>query len=301
MAGEHHEPDGIAEQIEDLLRSGLLLSTRLAERRVRAREQALRDAARDSLDRAQAERDRQRLERQHALAQLEGVFSGSWWEHASAEDIRRAWTIARSYQHEDAHAARGVWQIADHLKARYGLDPFHIDPEAFGTRAELEPRTPITDEELARYDRQLARLRAQLDGDERVPQDGLAEEHLRSRRAEIDEIRDLIAAERRATISETPEQRRSRELRELGDVALAIGGADDLAAPGYDTRERRALLAEHLAALEVDAEAVRAAILADAANAQPPEMAAATEPRPAPQARVSSQARHGRRQARRPR
>ena len=72
-----------------------------------------------------------------------------------------------------------------------------------------------------------------------------------------------------------------------------------LAAPGYDTRERRALLAERLAALDVDAEAVRAAVLADAANAQPPEMAAAAEPQPAPRARVSSQARRGRRQARR--
>src|SRR5438876_1166657 len=119
MAGEHHEPDGIAESVEDLLRSRLLLGTRLAERRIRAREQA--------------------------------------------------------------------------------------------------------------------RLRAQLDADERVPHDGLAEEHLQARRAEIDEIRDLIAAERSRTIPETPEQRRSRELRELGDAALASSGAEDVAAPGYDT------------------------------------------------------------------
>ena len=299
MAGEHHEPDGIAESVEDLLRSGLLLGTRLAERRLRAREHALQDAARDSLDRAQTERDRQRLERQRVLAQLEGVFSGSWWEHASAEDIRRAWTIARSYQHEDAHAARGVWHIADELQARYGLDPFEIDPSALGTRTELEQRTPFTDEELARYDRELARLRAQLDADEHVPHDGLAEQHLRARRAEIDEIRDLMAAERGRTIPEGPEQRRARELHELGDVALAISAPEELAAPRYDTRERRALLAERLATLEVDAEAVRAAVLADAANAQPPEMAAASEPPPAPRARVSSQARRGRRQARR--
>ena len=157
---------------------------------MRAREQALRDAARDSLDRAQAERDRQRAERQQQLGQLQGVFSDTWWQHASAQDIRRAWTIARSYQHEDAHAARGVWQIADQLQARYGLDPFEIDPAALGTRTELEPRTPLTDEELSRYDRQLARLRAQLDADERVPHDGLAEQHLQARRAEIDEIRE---------------------------------------------------------------------------------------------------------------
>ena len=267
MAGEHHEPDGIAESVEDLLRSGLLLGTRLAERRIRAREQALRDAARDSLDRAQTERDRQRLEREQALAQLQGVFSDSWWEHASAEDIRRAWTIARPYQHEDAHAARGVWQIADQLPARYGLDPFEIDPAALGTQTELESRAPLTGEELPRCDRQLARLRGQLDADERAPDDGLAEQHLRARRAEIDEIRDLIAAERGRTISETPEQR----------------------------------LAERLATLDLDAEAVRTAVLADAANAQPPETAAASEPRPTPRARVSSQARRGRRQARRPR
>ena len=176
MAGEHHEPDGIAESIEDLLRTGLLLGARLAERRVRVREQALRDAARDSLEHARAERDRQRLERQQTLAQLEGVFSGSWWEHASAEDIRHAWTIARSYQHEDARAARGVWQIADELNARYGLDAFEIDPAALGTRTELEQRTSLTDEELARYDRELARLRAQLSTDEAVSQDGVAAE-----------------------------------------------------------------------------------------------------------------------------
>lgn len=305
MAGEHHEPDGIAESIEELLRTGLLLGSQLAQRRIRAREQALRDAARDSLDHARAECDHQRLERQQALAQLEGVFGSSWWNHASADDIRRAWTIARSYEHEDPRGARGVWQIADELRDRYGLDPFEIDPAALGTRTELEHRTPLSDEELARYDRDLARLRAQLATDQAVLPDGVAQDPLRQREAEIDEIRDLIAEERARTTSapghETAEQRRRRETRELGDVALAGAGGESLAAPGYDTRERRALLAERLAALDIDAEAVHAAALADAANAQPPEMAAGAEPQPAPRARVSSQARRGRRQARRPR
>jgi hypothetical protein len=299
MAGEHHEPDGMPETIEDLLRSGLLLGTRLAERHVRGREHALREAARHSLERAREERARQETERAQELSHLEGVFSSSWWEHASAEDIRGAWTAARSYQHEDPRAARGVWRIADELKDRYGLDAFQIDPAALGSRAELGQRTPITDDELVRYDRELARLRAQLNPDERTPDDGLADEQLRQRRAEIDELRGLIAEERNRPTDptdehETPEQRRGREAREVGDVALLGTGET-----GYDTRERRTLLAERLAALDVDAEAVEAAVLADVANAQPPQMAAASESQLEARARVSPQARRGRRQARR--
>ena len=304
MAGEHHEPDGITEAIEDLLRSGLLLGSRLAERHVRAREQALRDAARHSLEQAHEQRTRQEVERQQALSRLEGVFSSSWWEHASGEDVRGAWTAARSYQHEDPQAARGVWRIADELKDRYGLDAFHVDPAALGTRAELEPRTPITDHELVRYDRELARLRAQLYVDERVPHDGLADEQLRQRQAEIDELRDLIADERARISSapgedaKTPARRRGREARELADVAL-LTGPESRDVTEYDTRERRALLAERLAALDLDAEAIRAAVLADAANAQPPETAANAASRVPPRARVASQARRGRRHARR--
>ena len=306
MAGEHHEPDGIAEAIDELVRTGLLLGTRLAERQARAREQALRDAARRSLEDARAEQASQHAARRQAMAQLEGVFNGAWWDRASAEDIRRAWTTARSYQHEDPRAARGVWTIADELRARHGLDAFQIDPAALGTRAELERRTPVTPEELDHYARHLARLRAQLDTDTHPPDQRPAGEDLEARRADLDELRELVAEERTRLAEETadaesPEQRRGREQHELErDLALAGGPDERRDAPGYDTRERRTLLAERLAGLDVDPEAVQATVLADAANAHPPEMAAAAA-RPAPPARVSSQAQRGRRQARRPR
>ena len=300
MAGEYHESDGMGEAIEDLLRGGMLLGARLAERHARAREQALREAARRSLEDARGERDRQRAERAAACSQLERVFSPSWWEHASAEDIRQAWTVARSYQEDDARAAKAVWRMADEVRDRYGLDAFEVDPATFGTRTELERRTPVTDEELARYDRELARLRGVLDAADPGVQDAFRHEELQQRRAEIDELRALIVEER-AHPGETPEQRHARELREVGDVAVVAGVGEHGQAFGYDTRERRTLLAERLAALDVDAEAARAIVLADAANAQPPEMAAASEPRSTPRARVSTQARRGRRQARRPR
>ena len=307
MAGEHHQPDGIAEAIDELLRTGLLLGTRLAERHARAREQALRDAARGSLEDARAEQERQHAARRQAMVQLEGVFSGAWWDRASAEDIRRAWTTARSYQHEDPRAARGVWTIADELHARHGLDAFQIDPAALGTRAELERRTPLTGQELDHYARHLARLRAQLDTNTRPTDQRPASEDVQARRAELDELRELVGEERARLAEETAEpetgeQRRRREQHELErDVALAGDPDGNLAAPAYDTRERRTLLAERLAALDVDPEAVSATVLADAANAHPPEMAAAAAARPTPRARASSQARQGRRQARRPR
>ena len=300
MAGEYHESDGIGEAIEDLSRVGLLLGTRLAERLARAREHALRDAARRGLEQARTERERQRTERQAALARLQAVFSPTWWEHASAENIRQAWTTARAYQHEDPRAATAVWRMADEVRDRYGLDPFEVDPAAFGTRVELEPRTPVTEAELADYDRQLARLRGLLDPADPGAQDPERHQQLQEQRAEIDELRGLIAEER-SHDRESPAQRRARELREVGDVALTVGARDERTAPGYDTRERRALLAERLAALDVEAETARAIVLADAANAHPPEMAVAADARSTPRARVSTQARRGRRPARRSR
>src|SRR5437764_1177147 len=87
-----------------------------------------------------------------------------------------------------------------------------------GTRlAELERRTPITDEQLARYDRQLARRRGQLDAGDTAAQHPERHQQLQQRRAEIDELRELIAEERSRT-KHSPEQRRAGELRELGDV-----------------------------------------------------------------------------------
>lgn len=304
MAGEHHESDGIAEAIDELLRAGVLLGTRLAERRTRAREQALREAAARSLDDARAEQERQHAARQQAMAQLEGVFSGAWWDRASAEDIRGAWTTARSYQHEDARAARGVWTITHELRARHGLDAFEVDPAALGTRAELERRTPLTSQELDRYARHLGRLRGQLETNPRLAEHGPAGEDLNARRAEIDELRDLVAEERtrlaeETTDPETAEQRRRREQDELErDLTLAGGAGEDLGAPGYDTRQRRVVLAQRLTALDVDPEAVRATVLADAANAHPPEMATAAQPAPASRARVSTQSRQPRQRRR---
>ena len=287
-----YQSDGIGEAIEDLIRSGMLLGTRLAERRTRTREERFRAAARESLGHARSEREHQRAERAAGVSELDGVFSEAWWNHASAEDIRRAWTTARTYQAEDPRAATAVWRMADEVRDRYSLDVFEVDPEAFGQRDELEALTPVTDEELDRYDRELARLRGSLDRDPRTGEPGVGEEVSR-RRAEIDELRGLIREERGQP---PPGERREREAREVSDVALVSGAGVD----AYDTRERRTLLAERLTALGVDEDAVQAAVLADVSNAYPPEMATVASSE-APRARVSTQARRVPRQARRPR
>src|SRR5919201_575848 len=124
---------------------------------------------------------------------------------------------ARTREQALRDAARRVWRIADEVKDRYGLDAFEVDPAAFGTRVELERRTPITDNQLARYDRELARLRGLLDVGDTAAHDPERHHQLQQRRAEIDELRELMADERSRSTNRSPEQRRAGELRELGD------------------------------------------------------------------------------------
>ena len=140
MAGEHHEPDGIAEAIEELLRTGLLLGTRWPNARLRAREQALRDAARaasstraPSSDTSTPPDDRRSRSSRACSAAPGGTTRRP--RTSAAPGRPRAPTSTRT-----PARARGVWTIADELRARHGLDAFEIDPAALGTRDRA--RTP---------------------------------------------------------------------------------------------------------------------------------------------------------------
>ena len=152
-----HEPAGIAEAFDELLRAGLLLGTRVAERHLREREEQLRDAASTSLDRARTAHEHHQAAQRAAITSLEEVHSDSWWRHASAADVRGAWITAREYQHEDPHAARAVWTIADELSQRFGLDVHRVDPAAFGTQPELGEHTILSNSDLQANDRRLRR------------------------------------------------------------------------------------------------------------------------------------------------
>ena len=273
MSGQ--ESDGINEVIEELLRVAVLLGTRLAERRVREREQRLRDAARHSLEAARGERDRQVHDRDRALAAIEGVYSSHWWEHAGAEDIRHAWGVAREYQAQEPRAARAVWRIADQLRDRYGLDVRELDPAALGQQPQLAQHATLTDQELGAYDRRLRRNSAEL-ASTHASADPERQAELAQQMRQIDGLRTLIARELAEHEQQPgPAEQRRRDRRELQDAQLR---ADPLAPAGvsddYDSHERRYRLAERLAALDVPAATVEAVVLADTGQAQPAEAAA---------------------------
>jgi hypothetical protein len=284
-----HEPDGIAEAFDELLRAGLLLGTRVAERHLREREQQLRDAAGTSLDRARAAHEHHQAARRAAIASLEDVHSDSWWRHASARDVRQAWITAREYQHEDPHAARAVWTIADQLAQRHGLDVHQVDPAAFGTQPELGEHTTLTDTELQAYDRRLRRELAELAAEYSAanPAD---RQPLDDRMREIDELRGVIGnelADRPAPPE--PSTRDASQRRDARNAVIAAGGDDT---PTYDSTRRRTKLAARLRELDMPPQAIEAAMLADTGQAFPPEMATASPAqdrpgRPAPARRTT--------------
>jgi hypothetical protein len=291
------ESDGITETVEDLIRVGLLLGVRLAERRARTREAQLHQAARQSLDAAERERARQLQQRASALASLEGVNSPAWWDHASATDIRDAWTVAREYQSEEPRAARAVWTITDQLNDRYGLDLADVDPAALGQHPQLPEHATLTHDELRDYDRLLRRQAATLQAElGTAPDDRRAE--LNARLADIAELRELIDQELGDAAHTATD--RHQEARELADAQLAAGGANVGEHFTYDTAERRRQLADRLETLGATPEAVEAVVLTDTAQAEPPTLAtSAASSRPAantsrPRRTLQQQRRRGR-------
>ena len=201
-----HEPDGVSESIDELLRIGVMLAARMAEQRVRAREQQLRDAEADSVQAAAAARDEFLRERQGALASLQGVHSDTWWAHADAGDIRHAWLTAREWAGEDPRADRAVWQIADQLKDRYGLDVHTIDPAAFGQQAELPAQATLSDRELGHLDRLLRDRAEELQAERQTASPDRAEE-IDQRLGEIDGLRGEIDGQLRHARHQPRERR----------------------------------------------------------------------------------------------
>lgn len=201
-----------------------------------------------------------------------------------------------------------MWQIADQLKDRYGLDVHTIDPAAFGQQPELRAQTGISDRQLVHIDQLLQECSEPLYGDrDSVPPDRQSE--IDQRLAEIEDLRGELGIELAARRSGPPPSveaptasERDRGGREQRDAQRTIAtiGADLPLIGGYDTPERRQRLAERLTAVGVDAITVAAIASADVAQAHPAGDApqATSSPSASPnrtRSRGPSQARQARR------
>ena len=291
-----HEPDGVGEVLDEVLRGMIMIGGQLARRRGERRAEQLRQAARETVETARAELERQHALRRQSLRALDGVQHAAWWDHADAANIRGAWLAAREWQAEDPRAANAVWRIADELKTRYGLDVIDVDPAAFGRQHELpapghttpaSAQATLTPDEIRALHAQLAaeqrqaeqRLRdAQAKGD--VPAAAADVERLAARVQEIRELQDLAdrAVSRHPDNAVAREQAARRDDRAATVLAAAAGA-----------HERRDELAGRLAGAGLQDDEVQAQVLG--AVAQPDTPNAAIAPRRAPRASKAPTAR----------
>jgi len=135
-----HESDGISEVFDDALRFGLTAAGRVAETRIRQREQQLRDAQAQG---EQAERElRSRLdgERAAARAELSPIYHEQWWEHAPPEQIARAWETATQWRELDPDVQRAAGHIRGQLRDRYDIDVDQLPAADIALEGDAESR-----------------------------------------------------------------------------------------------------------------------------------------------------------------
>jgi len=127
------ESDGIAEVFDEGMRLAITAAGRLAERRIREREQDMRDAQGQSEQTARELQARIDAERRTALAQLEATRNPEWWDHASVDDVASAWEAAQEWRDRDSVAEAAAARMRPEIVERYGLDPEQVDRDAVGT------------------------------------------------------------------------------------------------------------------------------------------------------------------------
>ena len=124
------ESDGIAEVFDEGMRLAITAAGRLAERRIREREQEMRDAQTQSEQTARELQARIDAERRTALAQLEATRHPEWWDHASVDDVASAWEAAQEWRDRDSVAEAAAARMRPEIIERYGLDPEKVGVQA---------------------------------------------------------------------------------------------------------------------------------------------------------------------------
>ncbi len=131
-----HEPDGISEVFDDTIRLAVTAGGRVAEARLRERQQRLHDAHAQSEQATRQLQARLESERGAARAELAPVHREEWWEQASPEQIGRAWETAVAWRELDPDVARASERIGGELRERYAID---VEDLGAGARPDVAP------------------------------------------------------------------------------------------------------------------------------------------------------------------
>ena len=135
-----HEPDGVNEVFQSGARVAITAGGLMAERMMRAREQAMRDAQAQSEQHARELQARMESERAAARASLAPVGRDEWWDRAGAEEIGVAWETANAWRDVDVDAQRSADRIRDELRRRYAIDIDSLGAEPAAVQDALERR-----------------------------------------------------------------------------------------------------------------------------------------------------------------
>ena len=125
------EPDGVVNEVEQLLQRGGQAAADLARQRALARTRELRDNAREAQRAADHAQARLEAERQLASAQLANVDREDWWEHATAGEIVETWETAQRWREHDPVADRAATNVRAQMIDRLGVDPTRTGQEPF--------------------------------------------------------------------------------------------------------------------------------------------------------------------------
>jgi hypothetical protein len=149
-----HEPDGINEVFASSARVAITAGGLMAERIVRQREQAHRDAQAQSQQATRELQARLDSERRGAAAALRLVGRDEWWDRASPKEIGVAWETASAWR--DVDAQRTADMMREELRRRYAIDVDSLDADPVAVQDALERRERAL--RLARQARESARV-----------------------------------------------------------------------------------------------------------------------------------------------
>jgi colicin import membrane protein len=150
------EPDGMHEVFQGGARVALTAAGLIAERLMRAREQAQRDAQAASEHEARELQTRLDAERTAARASLAPVAGDDWWQRAGVDDVARAWETAKAWEDVDADARRITDRMREQLHDRYAIEVDYLDADPAAVRDALTRRED--DLRRAAQERDTARL-----------------------------------------------------------------------------------------------------------------------------------------------
>ncbi|MCA1679746.1 MAG: hypothetical protein LC777_12755 [Actinobacteria bacterium] len=247
-----HEPDGVNETFQAAARVAITAGGVMAERIMRAREQAMRDAQAVSEQHARELQARMDSERAAARSELRPVRTERWWDEATAEQMGVAWETANAWRDVDRDAAATVDHMRDQLRGRYAIEPDSLDADPGAVQDALERRE--------RALRLASEARAQARREETVAASLLVSAGVADRDQDLD----------RTDRDRDPDR----------------GDDEARAAALYDSAEARRDAAVSLEGV-VDDETIEARVVADTSQARPAQEAVSSTPGRPPAARRS--------------